>query len=358
MNMSDGNSQKNGMTRRDFLKSAAAGAAGIAAFTALGGLGKAEAETLSRTDAVYPPPNTQRTNGSTVYFTRDITSSGLVKIYQALGQGPASGDKVAVKISTGEPPHSNYLRPELIGDLVRLLNADIVECNTAYSGQRHTTASHYKVAKAHGYTAIATVKILDENGETDIPVKGVPNAHLKFHRVGSELTDYDFLVNLAHFKGHGMAGFGGVIKNCAIGLGSPSGKVYVHSAGTKTSGGIFYNDQNAWLEGLAEATKAVHDYFGNGKKVVYIDVMNRLSVDCDCVGNPAKPEMDDIGICASLDPVAVDKACIDMVWAAERTATSSNAALEKRIRDRNGYQTLIYAEQIGLGSQNYEIVNI
>jgi uncharacterized Fe-S center protein len=288
-----------------------------------------------------------------VYFTREISAASLVRAYQALSVSPASGDKVAVKISSGEPPHSNYLRPELIGDLVHLVKGDIVEDDTAYHGKRHNTADHYKVIREHGFDKIATCKILDESKTIDLPVAG--GTYLKFDRVGAELKNYQFLVNLAHFKGHAMAGFGGVLKNASIGLASSEGKNHIHSAGQSFT--HFGRDQDGFLCSMAEAAQAVHNSMGAGK-VVYIDVMNRLSVDCDCDGNPAEPEMDDIGIAASMDPVALDKACIDLFYAAPRTATSSNAALCKRFESRNGYLTVVHAAKIGLGSLNYELVNI
>ena len=283
-----------------------------------------------------------------VYFTADISAQGLVNIYQALGWEPAG--KVAVKISTGEPPASNYLRPELIGDLVQLLDGTIVECNTAYGGSRSSVAMHKQVAEDHGFTAIADFDLLDEDGEVEWPVTG--GTRLNRAIVGSHAENYSDWVILSHFKGHAMAGFGGAIKNVAIGMSSPSGKVYVHTAGTKTSGSIWYNDQNAWLEALGEMVTGVRDHVG-ADHIIYINVMNRLSVDCDCDGNPAEPDMHDIGILASFDPVALDQACIDLVYQAE-----DSASLIERIESRNGIHTLEHAEEIGLGSRTYELVNI
>lgn len=283
-----------------------------------------------------------------VYFTSDISAEGLVRIYDALGWTPSGN--VAVKISTGEPPASNYLRPELIGDLVNKVDGTIVECNTAYGGSRASTAMHKQVAEDHGFTAIADFDLMDEDGEVEWPMTG--GSRLDRVIVGSHAENYNDWVILSHFKGHAMAGFGGAIKNVGIGISSPSGKVYVHTAGTKTSGNIWYNDQDAWLEALAEMVKGFSDHVG-AENIIYINVMNRLSVDCDCDGSPAEPDIHDIGILASTDPVALDQACVDLVYQAE-----GNEALVKRIESLNGIHTLEHAETIGLGNRAYELVNI
>ena len=283
-----------------------------------------------------------------VYFTSDISAEGLVKVYEALGWTPTGN--VAVKISTGEPPASNYLRPELIGDLVQMLDGTIVECNTAYGGSRSSAAMHKQVAEDHGFTAIAEFDLLDEDGEVEWPVTG--GTRLDRAIIGSHAEDYADWVILSHFKGHAMAGFGGAIKNVAIGMSSPGGKVYVHTAGTKTSGSIMYSDQDAWLEALGEMVTGVRDHVGVDH-IIYINVMNRLSVDCDCDGNPAEPDMHDIGILASIDPVALDQACIDLVY----RAADSNS-LVQRIESRHGIHTLEHAEEIGLGSRTYDLVSI
>lgn len=283
-----------------------------------------------------------------VYFTSDITAEGLVKIYEALNWTPSGN--VAVKISTGEPPASNYLRPELIGDLVRLLDGTIVECNTAYGGSRSSSAMHKQVAADHGFTAIAPFDLLDEEGEVEWPVTG--GVRLNRAIVGSHAENYSDWVILSHFKGHQMAGYGGAIKNVAIGMSSPSGKVYVHTAGTKTSGSIWYSDQDAWIEALPEMVSGVVDHVGTDH-IIYINVMNRLSVDCDCNGYPAEPDIHDIGILASIDPVALDQACIDLVYQAE-----GNASLVRRIEQQHGIHALEHGEEIGLGSRTYELVNI
>jgi len=286
---------------------------------------------------------------STVYMTTDISSNGLIAIYEALGRKPSSGQKVAVKISTGEGTNSNHLRPALIGDLVKTVNGDIVECNTAYGGNRASTAMHYQVAADRGYTAIATVVIMDENGTVDIPVKN--GKHLSIDRVGAHFPDYQFHVVLSHFKGHAMAGYGGALKNMSIGYGSTAGKCLIHTGGASSSS-PWGGNQNTFLESMAEAAKSIVDYAGSNN-FIYINVMNRLSVDCDCDANPAQPTMADIGILASLDPVALDKACLDIV-----TAASDGADLRARIARQNGTLTDTYAAEIGLGSLEYKIVKI
>lgn len=287
---------------------------------------------------------------STVYFTSDISPEGLAAVYEKLNWMPTG--KAAVKLSTGEPPASNYLRPELIKDLVQSVEGTIVECNTAYGGSRAQTAMHYQVAKDHGFTDIADFKILDENGSMPLTVNG--GSVLKENYVGAAFGDYDSYLVLSHFKGHAMAGFGGAIKNISIGLGSSEGKCWIHSGGTSRTnpwGGV----QDKFLESMAEAGKSVSDYLGSGERIVYINVMNRLSIDCDCDGNPSEPDMHDIGILASTDPVALDQACIDLIYAQK---DGDGASLVNRIESRNGLHTLEHAQEIGLGSRTYRLENI
>lgn len=291
---------------------------------------------------------TDSADAPTVYFISDITPEAMVEIYEALDWTPTGN--VAVKISTGEPPASNYLRPELIKDLVQQVDGTIVECNTAYGGSRAETAMHYQVAEDHGFAAIAAVKIQDEDGSMSIPVAG--GTRLTENRVGAAFGDYDSYLVLSHFKGHAMAGFGGAIKNISIGLGSSEGKNWIHTGGV--SGTSFMGgEQDAFLEAMGDAGKSVSDYLGNGERITYINVMNRISIDCDCNGNPAEPDIHDIGILASNDPVALDQACIDLVSNAE-----GNESLLTRIDDRNGIHTLENAESIGLGSRSYRLVNL
>lgn len=292
---------------------------------------------------------------SRVYMTKEITPEALVKIYEALGR-PAEG-KVAVKISTGEPEGHNFLQPSLIKDLVHEVNGTIVECNTAYGGRRSDTADHLKAAEEHGFTAIADVDIMDSEGEMRIPVRD--SSHISYDIVGSHLANYGFMINLAHFKGHAMAGFGGVIKNQSIGVASASGKAYIHSAGVTSDVGELWNhvgDQDGFLESMAAAAQAVADYFGDN--IIYINVMNNLSVDCDCDSSPDDPKMEDIGIFASTDPVALDQACLDQVFSMKPSEGNDNRPLIERIDSRNGRHTVEYAEKIGLGSRDYELVSI
>ena len=285
-----------------------------------------------------------------VYMFTKISAENLVKIYEALGR-EATG-KVAVKLSTGEPGGHNFLQPALIKDLVKKVNGTIVECNTAYGGGRADTENHLKAAKEHGFTAIAPVDIMDADGEVALPVKG--GKHLKEDIVGSHYLNYDFTIILSHFKGHAMGGFGGAIKNMSIGIASSGGKAWIHSAG-KTKGEPWGNlpPQDDFLESMAEAAKAVADHCGD--KILYISVANNLSVDCDCDASPEDPKMGDIGILASLDPIALDKACTDLVRASE---DHGKIHLIERIDSRHGMHTLEYGEKLGIGSQKYELVKL
>jgi len=285
-----------------------------------------------------------------VYMFTKISAENLVKIYEALGR-EATG-KVAVKLSTGEPGGHNFLQPALIKDLVKKVNGTIVECNTAYGGGRADTENHLKAAKEHGFTAIAPVDIMDADGEGALPVKG--GKHLKEDFVGSHYLNYDFTIILSHFKGHAMGGFGGAIKNMSIGIASSGGKAWIHSAG-KTKGDPWGNlpPQDDFLESMAEAAKAVADHCGD--KILYISVANNLSVDCDCDASPEDPKMGDIGILASLDPIALDKACTDLVRASE---DHGKIHLIERIDSRHGMHTLEYGEKLGIGSQKYELVKL
>jgi len=283
-----------------------------------------------------------------VYMTTNITPEGLMAAYEALGWTPVG--KVAVKLSTGEPPASNYLRPELIKDVVQAVDGTIVECNTAYGGSRASTEMHYQIAKDHGFNDIADVVILDENGSISLPVRD--GTRLSENFVGAHFPEYDSYLVLSHFKGHAMAGYGGAIKNISIGLGSSEGKGWIHSGGTSRTS-IWGGEQDAFLEAMGEAGKSVVEALDG--QIVYINVMNRLSVDCDCNGNPAEPDMHDIGILASTDPVALDQACIDLIYAQK---DGDGASLVRRIESRNGLHTLEHAAEIGLGSREYQLVSI
>lgn len=284
---------------------------------------------------------------SIVYFTSEISADSLLRIYKALNWTPEG--RVAVKMSTGEPPASNYLRPELVKTLIQSIKGTIVECNTAYGGERSNSVDHKKVAEEHGFTAIAPFDLLDEKGEVKLPVKGTI---LKEDYVGEGIKKYNSCLVLSHFKGHAMAGFGGAIKNASIGFASRAGKLWIHTGGhSKRSWGG--GTQKEFCFAMGDAALAVRNYFNNGKNVAYINVMNRISIDCDCNGNPAEPDIHDIGVAGSLDPVALDTACLDMCL----TAKGSDS-LRKRVESRGGRDTLINASNIGLGKGKYKIVDI
>lgn len=282
-----------------------------------------------------------------VYMSEEISSASLMKIFERSAWSP--GAKTAVKLSSGEPPASHYLEPALIAELVQKVGGRIVECNTAYGGARSETASHYEVAARHGFSEIADFHIQDEQGSMTLPVHG--GVRLKENYVGAAFGAYDKYLILSHFKGHAMAGFGGAIKNISIGFASAKGKAWIHSGGTNVDE-PWSGEQDAFLEAMAEAAKAVSDYLGKDN-LVYINIMNNLSVDCDCDGNGAAPDMADIGILASTDPLALDQACVDLVYAA-----ADSASLRARIERQNGLHTLEHAEAIALGSRAYELVKI
>lgn len=287
-------------------------------------------------------------NKSKVFFTKEITAESLQKMYHALGVELKG--KVAVKISTGEPGGHNFLKPELIRDLVQELNGTIVECNTAYAGRRNTTEEHWKAIREHGFPSIAPCDIMDEDGEMSIPVVG--GTHLKENFVGAHLANYDSMLMLSHFKGHAMGGFGGALKNMSIGIASSHGKAHIHGVGVPEN--LWTADHDSFLECMAEADKAVMDYMGRDN-LVYINVANRLSVDCDCDSNPHEPEMADLGIFASVDPVAVDQACVDAVY---NSPDPGKAALIERMESRNGIHTVERAAELGLGNREYEIIEV
>jgi len=319
--------------------------------TLLAATGCANAQKQRKASAASEPEAAAATLPK-VYFFKEISSDNLVKIYEALGR-EAKG-KVAVKLSTGEPGGHNFLQPSLIKALVQKVNGTIVECNTAYGGGRADTKSHLKAAADHGFTAIAPVVIMDAEGEVELPVED--GKHLKFDIVGKDFLNYDFTIILSHFKGHAMGGFGGAIKNMSIGIASSNGKAWIHSAGkTRVPAEAWKNlpEQDDFLESMAEAAKAVADHCGD--RILYISVANNLSVDCDCDASPEEPRMGDIGILASLDPVALDRACTDLVRSSE---DPGKVHLIERIDSRHGMHTLDHAEALGMGSQKYELVTL
>ena len=291
---------------------------------------------------------------SKVYHIKDITPENLIKIYKALGRD-AQGHNVAVKISTGESNKSNHLDTALIKDFVHLINGTFIECNTAYNGNRMSTVDHLRTAKEHGYSDVAVVDIMDADGQVKLPVTN--GFHLPYDIVGKNFLNYDFMVVLSHFKGHQMGGFGGALKNISIGIGSTDGKTFIHTAGkTDDPSQLWGNlpEQDDFLESMADACQAVINHIG-AENTLYINVANHLSVDCDCNGNPEAPQMADLGIYASLDPVALDRACVDAVF---NSTDPGKDALIERINSRHGTHILEAAEKHGLGSQTYEVIEI
>ena len=281
-----------------------------------------------------------------VYFTREITPQAMDRLYDALGIR-LSG-KTAVKISTGEPGGHNFLQPALIGPLTERLHGTIVECNTAYEGRRNTTQEHWKAIQEHGFLDIAPCDIMDETGELALPVTN--GMHLQENFVGAHLRNYDSMLVLSHFKGHMMGGFCGALKNISIGIASVHGKAHIHGVGVPEE--LWTADHNSFLECMADAAKSVVEYLGR-RNMAFINVANRLSVDCDCDAHPHEPEMADIGVFASLDPVALDQACVDAVYA---SPDPGKAALIERMESRNGIHTVETACALGIGVREYELI--
>ena len=334
--------------------------AALLIITALCGIGckhkvvdsNASNSNAAKTTASSPTPAATTGEKSVVYLTRDISPEALVKIYNALGR-KAEG-RVAVKISTGEAGNNNYLKPDLIKDLVETVNGTIVECNTAYGGRRATVAMHHQVVKERGYLDIAPFDLLDEEGYITLPVNGKV---LKEDYVGSHFRNYDSYLVLSHFKGHQMGGFGGTLKNLSIGFGSgtsaeKSGKAIIHSDG-KSDTNPWCGEQIPFLEAMGEAAVAVCQAMDGGKNIAFVNVMNRLSVDCDCNANPAEPDMHDIGVLASLDPLALDQACIDKVWQAP-----DSKSLKARVDRQQGRHILDYTDTLGVYHRRYRLVDL
>lgn len=304
----------------------------------------------------------QKEDTAIVYVTRDLSPEALVRIYHALGV-PAEG-RIALKISTGESQETGYIRPEVMKPLIDDLNSvegnrvSIVECNTAYPGNRNSTEKHLKAIRERGFEEVAPVDIMDAEGEMQIPVRDT--TWIKYDLVGDHLQNYDFMINLAHFKGHQMAGMGGVLKNASIGVASAGGKAYIHSSGMTQNTVAFWahtGNQDGFVESMAAAAQAVHDYF-DGQRILYIAVMYRMSIDCDCNAHPAEPLIADYGIVASTDPVAVDQACYDIVTQIHNDEHNNNKPLLDRIASKHGTHIMEHGEQIGLGTRNYRLVSI
>ena len=312
--------------------------------------------------------NNRNAYEATVYLTREISPESLVRIYKALGV-PAEG-RVAIKMSTGEGSNPNYLKPELVKDLFFEVDGTLVECNTAYSSgpddlkdDRNTSANHWDVIRRHGFMDLFPVDIMDEYDEIRIPAKD--RSHIKYDIVGGHMANYDFMIALNHFKGHPMGGYGGALKNLSIGCASQNGKAYIHSAGKMEKLDMeilwteeYVGDQDGFLESMAAAAQAVVNYFNKQNGIIYISVMNNMSIDCDCVDHPEPVKLEDYGILASTDPVALDQACIDIINQQKVTATNDPTDLLSRIDQQHGVHTIEHAEAIGLGTRKYNLVSI
>lgn len=288
-----------------------------------------------------------------VYFIREITPSNIVKLYKELNKELPG--KVAVKVHSGEEGNQNYLRPEFLKEIVNYVNGTIVECNTAYEGERNTTEKHLRTIENHGWNSIFDVDLLDQEGP-DLSIPVINGKHLKEDFLGKNITKYDSMLVISHFKGHPMGGYGGALKQLSIGCASSMGKAWIHSAGTNKDQYTLWDhlpEQNAFLESMAEASSAVVNYFkGN---MAFINIMCNMSVDCDCCAVAEDPCLKDIGILASLDPVAIDQACIDLV------INSNDPGKEhfmERVNSRNGLHTINTAAELNVGSKDYELIEI
>ena len=291
---------------------------------------------------------------SIVYFTKDISSSGVKRVFEKLN--PVLGEKIAIKLHSGEKGNQNFLRPEFWEELIDSLNGVVVECNTAYPGARNTTQKHRQLISEHGWDQYFKFDLLDAEGpDLELPI---PNGKvIKVDYVGKNIVDYDSMLVLSHFKGHPMGGYGGALKQLSIGVASSNGKAYIHSAGKVMDQKTVWNNiapQLSFLEAMADAASAVHNYFKG--HIAYINVMKNMSVDCDCCEIAEDPCMQDIGILASLDPVAIDQACIDLVKAAKDDP--GQAHFLERVNSRHGEHTIEAAADLGFGSREYELVNI
>ena len=282
-----------------------------------------------------------------VYFTRELTPEAMLRLYAALGV--KLDGKVAVKLHSGEPGNQNFLRPDFMKPMIDHVGGVIVECNTAYDGGRNTTDAHRHTMDAHGWTAAAPVDIMDEDGDMELAIPG--GKVIQKNYVGANLKNYDSLLVLSHFKGHPMGGFGGALKNISIGIASSHGKVYIHGAGDEEK--FWDSDHDSFLEAMADAAWSIHNRFQG--KVAYLNVMKNMSVDCDCCAVAADPKIGDIGILASLDPVALDQACLDLVYASE---DPGKADLIQRIESLNGVHTVEAAAELGIGSREYELIEM
>lgn len=282
-----------------------------------------------------------------VYITKELTPQALMRIYEALQ--PKLGKEVAVKVHSGEVGNQNFIRPQFFQELIKRVNGTIVECNTAYEGKRNTTKEHWETMKLHGWCDVAKVDIMDEDGEFSLPISN--GFHLNENYVGEHMKKYDSMLVLSHFKGHPMGGFGGALKNISIGIASAHGKAHIHGAGDPEK--IWTADHDSFLEAMADAAKSIVDYYKD--QIVYINVMANMSVDCDCCAVAEDPKIKDIGILASYDPVALDQACVDLVYASEDPGKKH---LIERIESRNGILTIEAAAKLAVGNRNYELCSI
>lgn len=289
---------------------------------------------------------------SKVYFTKEISSESIVNIYEKLNIELRGN--VAVKLHSGEAGNQNYLGPELMKDIVNRVNGTVVECNTAYEGERNTTEKHKKLIEEHGWSRYFKVDIMDSEGDI---ILDIPNGKvIKKNYVGNHIDNYNSMLVISHFKGHPMGGFGGALKQLSIGVASSSGKAYIHSAGRTTNMNNLWNDlpsQDTFIEAMADAASSIHNKFkGN---IAYINIMKNMSVDCDCCSNAEEPCMKDIGILASLDPIAIDKACLDLVY---NSSDEGKEHLIERIETRHGNHIIESSYNLKFGNIEYELINI
>ena len=284
---------------------------------------------------------------SKVYFTKNITPESVIKIYEAFGVELPG--KVGVKVHSGEVGNQNFIKPQFWKPMIDKVKGTIIECNTAYEGKRNTSEAHWETMKLHGWTDVAKVDIMDEEGEIELPIKN--GKHIKTNYVGNHLKNYDSILVLSYFKGHPMGGFGGALKNISIGIASSYGKTYIHGVGKPED--FWTSDHDSFLEAMADAAKSVVEYFkGN---MAFINVMCNMSVDCDCCAVAADPKIGDIGILASLDPIALDQACVDLVYKSEDEGKSH---LIERMESKNGIHTVEAAADLGFGSREYELIKL
>lgn len=282
-----------------------------------------------------------------VYFTKEITPEAMIRMYEAIGiELPG---KVAVKVHSGEVGNQNFIRPDFMKPVIGHVQGTVVECNTAYEGKRNTTKDHWETMKLHGWTDICTVDILDEEEDMELPVP--EGKRIQVNYVGGHLADYNSMLVLSHFKGHPMGGFGGALKNLSIGVASSYGKAYIHGAGKPDE--MWTADHDSFLEAMADADKSVTDYFKG--RLAFVNVMCNMSVDCDCCAVAEDPKMADIGILSSLDPVALDQACLDLVYESQDPGKGD---LIERIESRNGVHTVEAAAALGVGSREYELIRL